>query len=47
MSKEENLAERNFKPKDLKYYARKMEELGFVFTPEQKALIEIEVNYRD
>lgn len=33
--------------RDLKYYATKMEELGFVFTPEQKEIIDYEVNYRD
>lgn len=39
VSQEENLSKRNL-GKNLKYYAEKMEALGFVFTPEQKELIE-------
>ena len=40
VSKAENLEERKWKSKGLKYYARKMEQLGFVFTQEQLNLIE-------
>ena len=43
VSKEENLKHRDW-TKDLLYYATKMQELGFVFTPEQLELINFEVN---
>ena len=43
VSKEDNLAARKFH-KPLKWYAEKMEAMGFVFTDKQKQIIENEVN---